>query len=294
MTHNAPDLYAAYWTLAGDVYPLGPSEISPFAIEDRIEAAARAGYKGMGFLREDLAATEDRIDLKKIRKHMQDAGLDYVQLEILADWYRDGDKRAAFDTARDDIFRMADLLGAQDIKIGPSLDDRGVADIPRMRDGFGELCRAAAGHDLTIALEFMPFTNVNTVRDALAIVAGAAAPNGGLLVDSWHIDRGNIDMSEIGRIPREYVKAVEMVDADEAVVGDLFNDSSHYRRLCGEGAIDLPRFIAEVQKTGYDGCYGVEMISAAHRRNPSLDDMAQRSFDTALAQFDTEPKRVNA
>lgn len=291
---SPPDLYAAYWTLAGDIYPQGASEISPFPIEDRIEAAARAGYKGMGFLREDLEVTEKRIDLVSVRKHMRDAGLNYTQLEILVDWYRDGDKRSQSDAARDDLFRMADALNAQDIKIGPSMDDLGVADISRMRDGFGELCRAAAPHGLTIALEFMPFTNVNTISDALAIVSGAGESNGGLLVDSWHVDRGNIALSEIGQIPREYVKAIEMVDADEAVIGDLFNDSSHYRRLCGEGAIDLGRFIAEVEATGYDGPVGVEMISAAHRRNPSLDDMARRSFQTAQAQFELSQTQQRA
>lgn len=285
MSDNTPDLFAAYWTLAGDVYPLSASEISPFPIEERIEAAARAGYKGMGFLREDLRETEKRISLSKIKKQMKDAGLYYTQLEILVDWYRDGSSRDVFNSNRDDILRMADLLEAQDIKIGPSLDDLERVNMAKMRDGFGDLCREAAKYNVNIALEFMPFTNLNTIKESLEIVTGAGQPNGGLLVDSWHVDRGNLPMSEIGKIPREYIKSVEIIDADEAVIGDLFNDSSHYRRLCGEGSIDLKRFISEVRKTGYSGLYGVEMISAEFRKNPSLLDMATRSFETARAQF---------
>ena len=41
------ELLAAYWTLAGDVYPCAASEISPFPLRERCEAAMRAGWSGM-------------------------------------------------------------------------------------------------------------------------------------------------------------------------------------------------------------------------------------------------------
>jgi len=34
------ELLAAYWTLAGDVWPGAPSEVSPFPLEERAAAAA--------------------------------------------------------------------------------------------------------------------------------------------------------------------------------------------------------------------------------------------------------------
>jgi hypothetical protein len=51
------DLIAGYWTLAGDTNPFAKSEVSPFPLRDRIEAAASAGYRGIGLLRADLMAT---------------------------------------------------------------------------------------------------------------------------------------------------------------------------------------------------------------------------------------------
>ena len=43
------ELIAAYFTLAGDAYPFGPTQISPLPLSrDRVEAAARAGWKGTG------------------------------------------------------------------------------------------------------------------------------------------------------------------------------------------------------------------------------------------------------
>lgn len=48
---NPPELLAAYWTLAGDRRPFDPQGvISPFPFAERVEAAAAAGWKGIGLL----------------------------------------------------------------------------------------------------------------------------------------------------------------------------------------------------------------------------------------------------
>ena len=53
-----------------------------------------------------------------------------------------------------------------------------------------------------------------------------------------------------------------------------------YRRLCGEGQFDLSGFVAALGQAGYDGPFGVEILSDALRALP-LDEAARRSFDTA-------------
>jgi len=54
--------------------------------------------------------------------------------------------------------------------------------------------------------------------------------------------------------------------------------------LCGEGAFDLPGFIAATRTAGYAGPYGVEILSDALRALP-LPSAARRSAATAVAQF---------
>ena len=58
------DLLASYFTLAGDVYPFGPTELSPFSFRDRAEAASKAGWRGMGLIHEDVQVNAARIGLK--------------------------------------------------------------------------------------------------------------------------------------------------------------------------------------------------------------------------------------
>ena len=94
------ELLAAYFTIAGDVYPLGPTELSPFPFRDRIEAAARAGYRGVGLIHEDVMATAGKIGLPEMKRILDDNGIKYVEMEFLLDWFADGERRRESDKIR--------------------------------------------------------------------------------------------------------------------------------------------------------------------------------------------------
>lgn len=78
MSNQNVELLAAYFTLSGDVYPFGPTEISPFAFRDRVEAAAQAGYKGVGLIHVDLMSTVDRIGFREMRHILEANGIKHI------------------------------------------------------------------------------------------------------------------------------------------------------------------------------------------------------------------------
>ncbi len=282
------ELIASYWTIAGDVYPMAPNEISPFPFEKRVEVAARAGYRGLGLLHADLMAVSNRLGLKEMRRILDANGIHHVELELLSDWYAQGRARAESDMVRKDLLEAAEALSARCIKIAPSIDESKLDDValdmPRMIESFAALSREAAEYGTSIALEIMPFSNIRTLSAALELVSTDPQPNGGLYLDIWHMARGGIDYSEVAKIPQQFIKAVELDDADRDVVGTLWDDTNFHRRLCGEGALDIPAFLKAIDETGYRGPYAVEIISREHRRL-SLEEEAKRSFETTMAQF---------
>lgn len=277
------ELVAAYWTLAGDVYPFAENELSPFSFAERVEAAAAAGYKGIGLIHADMQATRTKIGLKEMRRILDANGMPHVELEFVTHWFSTGDLKAASDKVRDELFEAAEALQARDVKIAPEFDATTI-DLPQVIASFADICRDAARHGTKIALEVMPFSNVRTLETARALVEGAGQPNGGLLLDIWHIGRGGIPYAEIAKVPKQYVVSVELDDADAEVVGTLWEDTIYQRRLCGEGVLDPPAFIDAIEKTGFDSFYTVEVISKKHRVLP-LHEAAKRSFDTTMAQF---------
>lgn len=277
------ELVAAYWTISGDVYPFAPDEISPFPFAERVEAAAKAGYKGVGLIHADMQATREKIGLKEMRRILDANGMPHVELEFITHWFSSDELRVASDKVRHELFEAAEVLRARDVKIAPEFDATGI-DLPHVTDSFAEICRDAARYGTKIALEIMPFSNVKTMQTARAIVEGAAQPNGGLLLDIWHIARGGIAYEEVAKVPKQYVVSVELDDADAEIVGSLWEDTIYQRRLCGEGVLNPPAFIDAIEKTGFDSFYSVEVISKKHRVLP-LEEEARRSFETTMAQF---------
>ena len=287
MSKQNIELLASYFTLAGDVYPFGPTEISPFTLQQRAEAAAKAGFKGLGLIHQDLLATADKIGYPTIKKIMQDNGMKHLELEFLVDWYLDGDRRKASDKFREEILDAAEAIGCRSVKIAPGLHDTTPADIPRMAEAFAGVCADAAKRGVNIVIEIMPFSNVATIDTGLAIVQSADQPNGGLLLDTWHIARGGMDYSEIAKIPSHFIKSIELDDAAAEIEGSLWEDTIYNRKLCGEGALNPAAFIKAVQDVGYKGTYGVEILSKTYRKLP-LEEMARRSFETTMAQFQAD------
>jgi sugar phosphate isomerase/epimerase len=280
----APQLIAAYFTLAGDILPLAASMASPRTLPDRAQAAARAGYAGIGLHSDDLVVAIERHGYGGIKHILDDCGLKYLEIEALMDWFVDGDRRRASDAARKIMLDAAKQLGAFQLKVTGDFFG-GDWTIARMAAEFAALCRQAADVGANVVIEVLPFSNIRDLPTAVEIVGTAAAANGGLLLDVWHLSRGGIPFDDIASIPTKYIKHIEIDDADEIAVGTLLEDTVRNRRLPGEGSLDVPHFLRCVKAAGYQGLYGVEVISDAQRAL-TLDQAAQRSYQATMAQFE--------
>ncbi|WP_146590188.1 sugar phosphate isomerase/epimerase family protein [Puniceibacterium confluentis] len=278
------DLCASYWTVSGATYPGAPSEVSPFPLKDRAEVSGRVGWRGMGFVMADMEASLARYGLPTIRRIFSDNGIRHVELEFLVDWHLDGEPRLASERMYDRMLEIGAELGVKKIKLGGGVFETGAPDLAAMRDALAGICERAAPLGIDIVIEFLPFASIDSIDRGLALFDGLGTTNGGLLVDTWHVQRGGMTAEDIRKMPPELLRAVELDDAGAEVLGTLFNDSTHYRRLCGEGAIDIPAQIQAILDVGYRGYWGVELISAAHRHLP-LELAAQRAFDTTMQQF---------
>lgn len=281
---NKPELLASYWTLAGNVYPGAPTEISPFSLQERVEAASKAGWKGIGLVLNDLLNTLQTHDFKVIRQLFKDNDIKYFELEILMDWYLCGEARKKSDYERSKMIELGAELGMCNLKVGACASDKTPLDLPHISDEFKQLCSQVSEVKANVSLEIMPFSKLASLEEGLAVV-DVDADNGGLCLDIWHLVRGGIDFEGIANIPAKLIKSIELNDAFTEVNGDLFNDSTHHRRLCGTGDFDIPLFLNEIQATGVEmPYYGVELISQNHRIL-GLNEMAQRAYDTTIAYF---------
>ena len=277
------ELLAGYWTIAGDCYAMGPSEVSPFPLKERVEAASAAGYTGLGLVHQDLVFNAKAMGYPVMKRLFDDHGIAHIEVEFLGDWFESGAKRETSDRIRKDLLEAAHALSARDIKCAGEMWTE-QCDISRMGDAFASVCEDAQKVGATIAMEILPMSNVRTLETAKAIVERAGQPNGGLCLDIWHFMRGGIDFAKIKGLPTTMINSVELDDAAAEPKGSLWEDTLFHRLYPGEGSFDCPAFIEAVEQAGFRGVYGVEVINQAYRMLP-LREQAERSFKGAMAQF---------
>ena len=279
-----PEFVATYWTLAGDVAPLGPpaQEASPHDFAERVEVAAGLGYRGVGLIHSDLQRVRQRHGYRRMRDLLEAHGLS-VELEFLVGWHAEGPELQAAEQTFADLLQAAAELGARHIKVGPDMQAREWP-LEHMGLRFAGLCRRAAEHGTGVVLEPMPWSNVADLHTARALVEGAGEANGGLLIDIWHMARGGIPYAEIAALPAGIIHHVELDDADAEVRGTLLEDTLNHRRFCGRGVLDVPAFLRALAVQGYRGQYGIEIISAEQRKRP-FRDVARDAIETARGQF---------
>ena len=280
------ELLALYWTIAGPADVHIGREWSTFEWRDRCAEASRVGFRGIGLWHADIEHQLETRSLREMKEIFDDAGLRYLQLEFLADFFvAPGDPlRAESDKRRRLLFEAAAALDAHHIKVGniPGTP----CELGQLTDAFGELCEDAASHTpATVVYEFMPFdVNVNALDAALQVVQGAAQPNGGLAIDTWHMAKLGIAPDELRQVPLEYLSWVELSDGQVQNMDDLVDETVNHRRLPGEGEFDIPGYVAVCQDTGYTGPWGVEVLSEELRSLP-IDQEFDRAYETTIAQF---------
>jgi sugar phosphate isomerase/epimerase len=282
-------LLASSWTCAGDASPRYSSPASPVDIFDRVRFVGQAGFKGIGLLDADLRAAREAHGPKvmgEVKAAAAAAGLDMIELEYLTGWHSpDPQVRAAADRKTAELLEWGAELGARQVKAGTAVAASypAPADLGAVAADFERLCEAFNTVGTRVALEIHPWAVAGTPAAGLRVVGGVPASSGGLLIDIWHADRGKWDLSALEGEPGTYVVAVELADADREVRGTLMEDSME-RRYCGDGDCDVPAFIGAIKRAGFNGYWGIEMLSQEHRKTP-VEAGLRHVYDTTMRQF---------
>lgn len=291
MQHSSPRLIASYFTLAGNIIPFASSVPSPVPLEKRARAAAKAGYVGIGLDVNDLSHCIDLYGYKGIRQILAEAGLECLEIEVLTDWFANGERFQSFTHTFEFLLQAVNELPIIHLKaVGDAILEEDASEkadawtIEHMTNSFGELCLKAARANAQIVLEIYPGSNVRDIDTARRIVEGANQENGGLLIDIWHLARGGIPYEKVGEIPLRFIKHIELDDASAQQVGTIFDDTVHRRKLPGEGGLNVPEFLRCVKRTGYNGTYGVEIVSE-QQRTLNVSDAASMSYKATMDQF---------
>src|SRR5277367_1056590 len=140
----------------------------------------------------------------------------------------------------------------------------------------------AGRYNLSVLLEFFPWTVVPNVRAAKKIVDAAGRKNTGILVDTLHFARSESRLEDIAAIAPDRLPMVHVCDAKVGrsfTTEQLLHTARAERLPPGEGDINIREILGQLPS---DVPIGLEvpMESLTHERGP--EEVARRVLNAAV------------
>ena len=252
---STPDLVASFFTLSGGGFADPPRN----TFIERCEAAAAAGFSGIGLHADDLPRTVAAgVDVGEMQAVLRINGLEVVEIEFLAGWAL-GDSGSLAPTLAA-VEAVAEAFGGRHVSAGEFRGDAGL-DSADALDAAAASLRANADRlarrGLLVAVEAFPWSALTNVGIATEVIRRAGAPNAGLMIDVWHFFNGGATLDQLIDLPGAGIAAVQLNDGP-LVHDDFLPHARAQRKLPGEGELDVVGLVRAVQRTGYTGPYCVE------------------------------------
>ena len=234
-------------------------------LEEKLRAAARAGFDGVEIFEQDLVVSPDSPEA--IATLAADLGLSLDLYQPFRDL--EGVDEAQFQKnlkRAETKFQLMARLGIDTMLLCSNVGTATIADDGVVVEQLRRLGDLAESHRVNIAYEALAWGRfVSEYDHAWDLVKAADHPRIGTCLDSFHILSRSTDLSRIAEIPGDKIFFLQLADAP-ALTMDVLSWSRHHRVFPGEGAWDLSGFLTRIAATGYAGPVSLEVFNDSFRQ----------------------------
>ncbi|WP_305789704.1 bifunctional sugar phosphate isomerase/epimerase/4-hydroxyphenylpyruvate dioxygenase family protein [Symbioplanes lichenis] len=234
-------------------------------LDDKLAAAAAAGFDGIELFENDLVVSPRSP--AEIRARCADLGLTIDLYQPFRDFEAVPPALLRANLARAERkFAVMAGLGADTLLVCSSVSPDTRADDDLAAEQLALLADRAAEHGIRVAYEALAWgRHVSTWDHSWRIVQRAGHPALGLCLDSFHVLSRDSDPAGIAGITPGKIFHVQLADAPRLRM-DVLQWSRHHRLFPGQGAFDLPRFVALARAAGYGGPLSLEVFNDVFRQ----------------------------
>ncbi len=262
------------------------------ALNEKLEAIAAAGFKGVEIFENDLLSFSGTT--ADVREMVEGLGLKTVTFQPFRDFEGMPEPQRSRVFARAERkFDTMQELGCDLLLVCSNISPDSLGGIDRAAEDLRELGERAAKRGLRVGFEALAWgRHINDHRDAWEVVRRADHPAIGLVLDSFHTLVRKIDLKSIRAIPKDRIFLVQIADAPRLEM-DYLSWSRHFRCLPGQGDLPVLDFMEALQATGFDGLISLEIFNDQFRAGSArmVATDGQRSLLYMLDQL-TERTRV--
>lgn len=229
-------------------------------LEDKIIAAAEAGYDAIEVFREDIVGFEGRPE--DIRTLADQQGIAIAALQSLRDFEAlpEADRAVAIKRAGR-FLDLAERIGAPMLIVCANTRPETLDDPARAATDLALLADMAAARGLRVGYEALASSaRVRTHADAWAIVAEANRPNLGLVIGAVHSFAMDSDLGLLTRIDATRIFMVHLADTPTTRI-DTQLLTNAFRLFPGQGNLPVARLYDALLRQGYDGPMSMEIFN---------------------------------
>lgn len=256
-----------------------PLHGSTWRLETLIEACASAGYEQIGL---DVFNAREFVNrggnLRNLSRMLSEAHLQCTDIMALVVTENLQELR----TETEELCRLGEETGAAVCGLATYVPIEGDDSIRQLSWSLDRLARSG----LRAALEFLPYSPINSLEGARSIANRFGRERCGLMIDSWHMYATGTATTDLLTLTADEITIVQFSDA-VPIGSDVVFASRNLRRLPGDGEIDLAGIVAALRTVGYSGVVSPEVLSKEARRRPPIE-LARRTREL-LEYYWAEP-----
>ena len=239
-------------------------------LEDKIDAAALAGFDAIEIFREDIIGFEGEIEA--IGPYAQARGLSLLSLQSLRDFEGlAGEERAQAFARAERFLALTARIGAPMLVVCANTRDD--CAVEGAVEDLRALADMAQAHGLKIGFEALASSrHIATVAAAYETVWAVDRPNFGLVIGALHLFTaysGALEpaLAQIAEINPARIFNVHLADAPSTRI-DAQSLAQSFRLFAGQGVLPLAELYAALIAQGYRGPFSMEAFNDKIRALP--------------------------
>lgn len=241
-------------------------------LSDVVAVARATGWDAIELRRLDWTRARDAGRAATwVEDTLRASGLAVACMGVEFGWmWADGEERRRLLAVFEEQCARARALGCATVM---SPVDKGAGDVTRAAASVREVGDLAERHGVRVAVEFnSQCEQLNTLERAREVLAKAAHPHCGLLVDAYHLQRSGGFPRSLDDVRGDEVVYVQFSDVPRGEIerGDVLN-----RLPPGRGCVPFREFFAAVRATGYTGFMSYEGPNRAAWGRPPREVAAE-------------------